>query len=530
MKAVGLDPENPDFSGWAEKRFERVNGGEVELKNDDDSAIPELVMMAGFLERRGLHEKLSDAFSKPFAEYAKHKENDFLNLLGTLFEVEFGAPHFASDQATEWAGEDEGRWSEVFSTALGEDDEVLEWQNWIREIKPEITHREVLDVMLALFQNTTTPGNLRSEWLDRAWDIVGKTENKKLKDVYVKRILARSINYQDVRNTLRAWDMLEPEDRALPILASIDTYLSAQGRWKEAAEVLNKATNNRSSSSPERHAYLAVNLRRAGLEEQARVHDDWADKLALGDALSCARIGACYAYAGDFERAAKWQKRAALLVDISGGDFVAILDNYAASMLRVGNWKVAASCYEALVQIYASQKYIDGSFTVFARARLSADLAKAMEILPKERERALKMLDGIHRNFVTDGSLADDFFPLLRKAGLLEELDLWFDESWKRIAAVIEKYPESHNARNTAAWFASRAGLKLDEAEEFLKGALELSPNQPAYLDTMAELKFAQGNRKAAVKWSNRAVECSPFDEMIRMQNERFKNGKLPQK
>jgi len=528
LKAIGFDPENPDYTAWFQQRFMRINGDEAGDGHGDDSALPELVLVAGFLERRGLHQELSKALSEPFSKYAKNNENDFLDLLGTLFEATSGAPRFASDQGAEWAGDDEVRWNQLFSTALGEDDEVPEWLNWIRELKPEISNREVLDSMLALYHRSIAPGDLRKKWMDAAWGAVELTENQDLKKAYINRILSLSISQEDVRNTLKAWDMLEPEQQVSEMWGSIDKFLSAAGRWKEAAEILENVGNNRSSSSPEVHAYLAVNFRRAGLEGRAREHEKWVEKLALGYAPSCARIGACYAYGGDFQRALKWRKRAVIQANVPEGEFVALLDDYAASLMRNGNWEVAASCSEALVQVYASQQYMDGALSGFARERLKADLAKAMAILPGQKERALKILGNIHTNFATDGILADDFFPLLRKAGLIVELDQWFGESWKRITAVIAKYPESQNSRNTAAWFASRSGLKLDIAEEFLKEALQYAPEQPAYLDTMAEIQFAKGDRKAAIEWSNTAVEFSPLDEMIRQQNDRFKNDPIP--
>ena len=48
------------------------------------------------------------------------------------------------------------------------------------------------------------------------------------------------------------------------------------------------------------------------------------------------------------------------------------------------------------------------------------------------------------------------------------------------------------------------------------------------YLDTIAELKFAQGNRKAALEWSQRSVSFAPFEDMIRSQHDRFRTAPLP--
>ena len=123
---------------------------------------------------------------------------------------------------------------------------------------------------------------------------------------------------------------------------------------------------------------------------------------------------------------------------------------------------------------------------------------------------------------------------VVKKAGLEKELDRWFGKSWGTISSVLERFPDSDNTKNTAAWLASRAGKRLAEAEKYLRTALERNPDQAAYLDTMAELHFAKGDRKGAVEWSDRALlryplTSLPYDVMIRKQHERFRNDPLPQ-
>ncbi len=96
------------------------------------------------------------------------------------------------------------------------------------------------------------------------------------------------------------------------------------------------------------------------------------------------------------------------------------------------------------------------------------------------------------------------------------------------MGAVIKKYPDADNTRNTAAWFASRAVLKLDEAEKFLTITLAAHPYQSSYIDTMAEIQFAKGDRKKALEWSKRAVNFAPDDAQLRRQQERFRSEPLP--
>lgn len=528
LRAIGLDPEKPDYKGWVKTRFDEMMQAEEGIADDESSALAEILMMASFLEKRGLREELEDAFAENLTKFAKEYEGAYLDLLGSMLEGTYGAPAFAVEQAAMWAGDDNKRWGDVFAIALGEDGGLSHWREWIKESNPKITERERLEVMLALLQKSQSHGDLREVWIGKIWKAIETEKNEALKTDMVKRLLSLSINQQDVKNTLKAWDMLEPADQASSMWNSIDKFLTADGRWDEAVEVLERAGNNASNPSPEVQAYYAVNLRRAGNEEKAAVHDEMAEKLALGSASSAVRIGSFYLYGGDQKRAAEWFRRAAMQADVQSGEFIAVLSDYADAMSREGNWNVAASCYESLAQVYASQPFYSGSLSSYAKERLSADLAKAMVILPTERERALGILDAIHENFVTDGILADDFFPSVRSAGLIDELEKWFEESWVKIEEVALKYPASHNTRNTAAWFSSRARLKLAEAEKMLGEVIKRTPEQAAYLDTMAELKFAQGDRKAAIEWSQRSVSFAPFDDMIRLQHERFRSGKIP--
>lgn len=165
---------------------------------------------------------------------------------------------------------------------------------------------------------------------------------------------------------------------------------------------------------------------------------------------------------------------------------------------------------------------------VYTQFRLQADTARAVSRLKTHREAAIAALEHIHEAFLTDGSLADVFFPSLRRAGLMEEHNRLFDKTWARFREVIKIYPDADNTRNTAAWMSSRAVRKLDEGMADIKAALARRPDQAAYLDTMAEVNFAMGNRPQALKWSAKAMIAKPDDPVIRKQHSRFLFEPLP--
>ena len=128
----------------------------------------------------------------------------------------------------------------------------------------------------------------------------------------------------------------------------------------------------------------------------------------------------------------------------------------------------------------------------------------------------------------SDGTLADDFFPALRRVGLMKQHDAWFEDSWRRITALVAQYPDSDNTCNTAAWLAARGRGHLYEAEKLERHALALNPNQSAYLDTMAEIQFVKGNRQKALEWSSLAVNFDPTASALLRQQDRFRTAPLP--
>jgi tetratricopeptide (TPR) repeat protein len=129
---------------------------------------------------------------------------------------------------------------------------------------------------------------------------------------------------------------------------------------------------------------------------------------------------------------------------------------------------------------------------------------------------------------LADASLADQFFPALRLIGAKAEHDAWFEESWQALMKNRDRFPQDDNVRNSAAWLAARSMRRLDDAEKEVKEALRLRPNQAAYLDTVAEIWFARGNRPKAIEWSKKAINSEPGASSLREQYHRFGSAPFP--
>jgi len=536
LNAFGIDPDQPDYKSWVEKHLKKLPADDIEDQHGPSDQLGQVVALANFLERRGLHEKAAAAFSDPLAALAEKNSNRFLDLLAKFFgtrESLSGAPRLARRIALAWAGDDDQRWDDIVAAAFGDDEQAKAWWEQLADLDPAASRTERFDGMLALFDLGPDPAKLREKWLDLAWKAVAAAPAEK-RDSLTNLISSLALETGDVATSLKAWDMLPEESRREVFWGEHILHLSAAERWDDAAKIFLKqidlasAKDSKLEPNAQLHAYAAAALRQAGHPDEATAHDQWADQLALGSASVAVQIGNGYAFGRDYRRAAEWWARAVRDADPDSSDFAIALKLYADVLLEQGKWKESAAASEVLSRVYVTLEYRGASPLPLMHERLQADMARALANLDTDREKSLAILEKCQKTFVSDGTLADFFFPSLRKAGLIKEHDEWFDRTWNLMEKVIATYPQSDNTCNTAAWFAARALRKLDEAEKHLSTALAANPNQSAYLDTMAEINFAKGNRDKALEWSKLAVNFLPNDPQLRRQQERFRSDPLP--
>lgn len=551
LEAFGLDPAEPDYTAWFAARFKNIIA-----EPDDAEDHSELADFAAFMASRGLHDELAAAIESPLTRLANKTEDGFLFLLSTLafsnpfdrqppfpwdFRRSTGLPAPAIRVATAWAGDDDVRWQEFIIAIFGENPEIDDIWTWLGELDPESTLPERLNGLFALCDLGKDPAGRRDHWLGLAWQEIGDAQDPEQRTANLGRILNLTKFHEDVATHLRAWDLLDEADREEFRDPRLYDRFSVAGRWGEVVDFLMEAVEEAGLSNATltatTHASIAAMLRNAGRLDEAAEHDALTERLVLGDFINALSIASAYAGGGDYERAAVWQARAARWCHPESLGMVSsrmpdsahqALASHAENLLHAGQWAAAAAISEVLALRWSRFSAEDVYGVTFLRTRIAADLPRALSLLDTDRERALAMLQHCHSLLPRDGSLADDFFPALRKAGLIEEHDAWFEISWALMDENIARFPESDNSLNTAGWLASRATRRLPEAETFLKRALELTPNQPAYLDTAGEIEFARGNREAAVKWSGLALNFMPSDPMIRKQHARFMHDPFP--
>lgn len=119
--------------------------------------------------------------------------------------------------------------------------------------------------------------------------------------------------------------------------------------------------------------------------------------------------------------------------------------------------------------------------------------------------------------------LAIDLAPKLEAAERPQAADRLFDEVHAVVEAVCRDFPRSASHHNNLAWMATCCNRRLDAALEHSSRAVELDPENPAYLDTLADIHFRRGDPDKAIELAERCIALSPDNPHFRRQLERFK-------
>ncbi|MFK7911752.1 MAG: tetratricopeptide repeat protein [Akkermansiaceae bacterium] len=292
--------------------------------------------------------------------------------------------------------------------------------------------------------------------------------------------------------------------------------------------------------------YLYIALRKQGKEAKTKGMMERIRMLSMGDAGVLSAVASEFYKVGFYKEATELWIQTLVMAEPGKSHFdaaVVALSENPQHLYDSEQWKRSAAFAEVHVELLL-RGTSDASINDMLRTRFRVELARGMHQLKNgDRKQALVTLDTARKLVPGDGTLADHFFPLLSKAEIGKTYDQWFEESYRHVEKAAKRYPGSHNTHNTAAWLCSRSVRKLDEAERHSAKALKIRPHQGAYLDTMAEVWFARGNREKAVEWSQKAVDASrrlPQSvfrmrkfvflnyQQLQLQFDRFSNDPMP--
>jgi tetratricopeptide (TPR) repeat protein len=138
-------------------------------------------------------------------------------------------------------------------------------------------------------------------------------------------------------------------------------------------------------------------------------------------------------------------------------------------------------------------------------------------------EEAIEELRLSHAIWPTNVSLVEDMVPLLDAAGGNEAGDELFTATFERLQRICDDFPQSATHHNNLAWMSARCDRELDNALKHALRAVQLDPDNCAYLDTLAEVHFRRGNVREAIRYARQCLEADPDNEHYQQQMDRFR-------
>jgi tetratricopeptide (TPR) repeat protein len=95
-------------------------------------------------------------------------------------------------------------------------------------------------------------------------------------------------------------------------------------------------------------------------------------------------------------------------------------------------------------------------------------------------------------------------------------------EMTERVKQISDQDPDTPTWHNELAWLIANTEGDYQKAVEHSLRSLELSPDEPSYLDTLGRCYYAAGNLEKAVESQRKAVELAPHYQVMRRQLAQF--------
>jgi Flp pilus assembly protein TadD len=140
-----------------------------------------------------------------------------------------------------------------------------------------------------------------------------------------------------------------------------------------------------------------------------------------------------------------------------------------------------------------------------ARAKLLAEAQLLRD--QKAWAEAEKVLGQANQKF------PDDVDLLYEQAMMAEKVD-HLDEMERLLRRVIALKPDHHHAYNALGYSLAERKIRLPEARDLIKKALELSPGEPFITDSLGWVEYRLGNGDEAVRLLRGAYQSRPDPEI----------------
>lgn len=120
---------------------------------------------------------------------------------------------------------------------------------------------------------------------------------------------------------------------------------------------------------------------------------------------------------------------------------------------------------------------------------------------------------------------AMEFAVELKNEGAMAAYRSAFDTAYAIMSALCKKYPNAAETHNALAWMTAICRENLDEGLNYSERAMEIVPESPEYLDTLAEVHFQLKHDEKAIEMMKRCIQLDDENPYFKRQLERFQKG-----
>jgi tetratricopeptide (TPR) repeat protein len=139
------------------------------------------------------------------------------------------------------------------------------------------------------------------------------------------------------------------------------------------------------------------------------------------------------------------------------------------------------------------------------RTKINAEVQILREA--KQYQASYDVLQSALKDYPQDADLTYELAMAAEKVGRLDEME-------KLLRSVIAAKPDYHHAYNALGYSLADRKLRLDEARQLVKKALEFAPDDPFIVDSLGWVEFRSGNADEARRLLQTAFQNRPDAEI----------------
>jgi tetratricopeptide (TPR) repeat protein len=139
------------------------------------------------------------------------------------------------------------------------------------------------------------------------------------------------------------------------------------------------------------------------------------------------------------------------------------------------------------------------------RTKINAEVQILREA--KQYQASYDVLQSALKEYPQDADLTYELAMAAEKVGRLDEME-------KLLRSVIAAKPDYHHAYNALGYSLADRKLRLDEARQLVKKALEFAPDDPFIVDSLGWVEFRSGNADEARRLLQTAFQNRPDAEI----------------